>query len=442
MPKLTQQDVDRYRSIAWSTAPSNLPAATITAMADLVTFHETANRLEGQARRAGKSLDPGDLERVRKARDLAQRTHDHLCGTEPGVAAQGWHPGGQFGPDHAAGGGGYERASDSPRILTKGERVADLYPGVTADHGYAVLGALVKQGLGVSRPGETQRVLGEEFKDVTLSSGGAVVPAPVSSTVIDLLRARTVVTQLGARTVPMESATLKLPRLTGDPAAAWQAEAAAYSEDDPELDSVTLTPKRLGALVKLSDEVSEDSDPALVGDVLAQSLAASFAVELDRAALTGSGSSNEPVGVANQSSILTKTSAGDPNWALLVAGRVALLGANSDCSGFVLNPATLSTVEDTAASDGHFVAPPASLANVPRLATSAVPVDLGTGSDETEVFAGRWSDLLVGVRVGLEVRVLNELYAASGQVGVRARLRADVQVAHPKSFWLATGVST
>lgn len=66
----------------------------------------------------------------------------------------------------------------------------------------------------------------------------------------------------------------------------------------------------------------------------------------------------------------------------------------------------------------------------------------GTSSDTSEVYVGRWSDLLIGVRptIGVRVRQLNERFADNMQVGLLAWLRADVQLARPAAFSILTGV--
>jgi HK97 family phage major capsid protein len=47
-------------------------------------------------------------------------------------------------------------------------------------------------------------------------------------------------------------------------------------------------------------------------------------------------------------------------------------------------------------------------------------------SSATDVFAGDFSQVLIGQRLGLEVRTLTERYAENGQVGLLAYWRGDV----------------
>jgi len=83
---------------------------------------------------------------------------------------------------------------------------------------------------------------------------------------------------------------------------------------------------------------------------------------------------------------------------------------------------------------------PQVLANVPWLKTNTIPsFTRGTmTSKATDVFAGDFSQLLIGQRLGLSLRVLTERYAEVGNVGLMAVWRGDVAVARPKA-WPAIG---
>jgi HK97 family phage major capsid protein len=65
----------------------------------------------------------------------------------------------------------------------------------------------------------------------------------------------------------------------------------------------------------------------------------------------------------------------------------------------------------------------------------------GANSDASEIYVGRWSDLLVGIRTDLrfQVRVLNERFIDNLQYGLLCYLRADVALAHPAAFNVVTG---
>ncbi|WP_080691745.1 phage major capsid protein [Mycobacterium avium] len=99
--------------------------------------------------------------------------------------------------------------------------------------------------------------------DGTQSAGGYLVPTPLASFVIDIAGNATRVIQAGATTVPMQSQTLRVPRLINEGAPAWRNENVQITEQDLQFDSVLFTAKSLDRLVTISRELFEDSNPTL-----------------------------------------------------------------------------------------------------------------------------------------------------------------------------------
>jgi HK97 family phage major capsid protein len=85
---------------------------------------------------------------------------------------------------------------------------------------------------------------------------------------------------------------------------------------------------------------------------------------------------------------------------------------------------------------GQPLAMPAAVAEVPRYQSNTIPsYTQGTMANvATDVFAGDWSQLLIGQRLDLTLQVLTERYADEGKIGVLATWRGDVQVARPSAF--------
>ena len=142
-----------------------------------------------------------------------------------------------------------------------------------------------------------RRVLAEG----AVGTGGALVPTPIAAEIIDLLRAKAVSFQAGARTIPMDSATLKFAKLTKDPVGSWRAENAPITEDEPAFAATTLTAKTWALITRVSRELLEDAQN--LDAVLRTGFANSAALALDSAILFGTGASNQPLGVANTSGI-------------------------------------------------------------------------------------------------------------------------------------------
>jgi HK97 family phage major capsid protein len=288
---------------------------------------------------------------------------------------------------------------------------------------------------------EHERALAE----ATVGAGGALVPAPLSARVIDLMRARTVVLRAGGVTVPMTSQTLALARLTGEGTPAWKTEGANITAADLTFDRVTLTARTLVRRVDLSVELFEDADPSSE-DVIARSFAGQMAVEVDRAALLGTGTAPEPRGVLNQSGVtLTAhgaagTAISNYDWWLDAIGAVRAAGFEP--SAHIQAPrssTSLSKLKE--ATTNAYLAPPSGL--LPMYTTRSVPINItvGASTDTSYVFTADWSNLLLGIRTGFTLRFLGERFLADTlSYSFVAYLRADVQLAQPTAFVVDTGV--
>jgi HK97 family phage major capsid protein len=293
------------------------------------------------------------------------------------------------------------------------------------------------------------------MSETTATAGGHLVPSPLSARVIDLARNRMQVMRAGAVTVPMTAQTLKLARLTGEGTPGWKTENAAITATaDLAFDAVTFTARTLTRVVTLSVELFEDADPSSE-DVIANSFAAQVALELDRAALRGTGTPPEPRGVLNTSGItaLTHGAAGSTigsppsatviGWEFLVDSIGAVRNLNYEPNAQIMAPRTTQSLAKIRDTTNQYIAPPTYLDGIPRLTTKQIPINLtvGASTDCSEVYTGQWDQLMVGIRTDFQLLFLRERYIADNlQYAFLAYLRADVQVAQPTAFAVDTGV--
>jgi len=277
----------------------------------------------------------------------------------------------------------------------------------------------------------------------TDSAGGFTVPEILGSNLIDLMRANTVAMQAGAMTVPLTSDKNHIARLASDPVPAWRAENAAINESDPTFSRVTLEPKSLAVLVKVSREILEDS--LNIEQELPRIMAAAMARELDRVVFLGSGSGSEPAGLDNISGVLEHAhDAGLTGYGPMIQARRKLMGQNvQGVSAYVMHPDTESAVGEMTDGQGQPLNYPPILDRptpMSILTTTQLPVDLGTGSNETTIYAGDFSKLMIGVRSDVRIDVLKERYADNHQFGFIVHARYDVAAANPNAFCRITGI--
>ena len=198
-------------------------------------------------------------------------------------------------------------------------------------------------------------------------------------------------------------------------------------------------------VVRASRELIEYS--LNVEEALETALARSFASELDRVALVGSGSGSEPTGIRNTSGV-TEVSMGTNGAAITDYTEVLdllrdLRAANAPEPGSaILAPRTMRTIDGFADTTGQPLQRPPALASNAFRPTSQVPIDetQGTATDASTLFFGDWAQVWLGVRTSFRLEVLRERYADNLQLGFLAYVRADVALAQAAAMGRLIGI--
>lgn len=277
------------------------------------------------------------------------------------------------------------------------------------------------------------------------SAGGYSVTPFLFADVIDRLRPATVCVKAGARVVPLaDTQKSSFVKVTADPATTWRAENAAVAVADPTFGKVEFVPKTLAVIVKASRELLEDS--INVTDAIEMAFANAFAVELDRVALLGSSGAGEPVGVGNLAGITTVSmgtnGAAITGYANILDAAYNVESNNAPVTAAIANPRTMRALNGFTDTTGQPLRRPESLATVPFLSTTGLPITetQGTATNASRLFVGDFSRLWIGIRTDLRIEVLRETYAGNLQYGFLAHLRADVQASHENAFAQVKGI--
>ncbi len=296
------------------------------------------------------------------------------------------------------------------------------------------LGHIVQHLAGVPLPSDLRMAMGEGSS----GDGGYLVNPALSAEVIDLVRAKSRVFEAGARTIEMPQATLYMARLTQDCQTTWHGEGVSdLLVNGAKFDRVTFLAKTLGSVILLSKELVQDAPN--VGEVVTQSLAKAFALEVDRAALLGDGSSNSPTGLAHISGVGSTAGAALTDYSEFVASIGRMMANSTFPTAFITSPQVRIKAEGLQDTLHQPLRKPDIMTNVPILDTAKVPY---TGSPNTSsVYAGDWTQMMIGVRAQFELKTLKERFVEYGQIGLAAWFRCDVQIAHTAGFDIITGVS-
>lgn len=285
------------------------------------------------------------------------------------------------------------------------------------------------------------------------TAGGYLVPEVQATTIIDLLRAQTVVIELGAteytggRPFPY-----RIPKLTADSVATWIDENQTIPESTPTIGQVTLSPRKLASLVKLSSETVMHSTP-VADQVVTNSIAMQMALALDLAALNGTGN-GQPIGVVSLAGNSVDFSAGtDPQ---LYFGLVKMIREQSvdnaffGSVGWAAHPDVIFKVQTGAGDKGSSGSDPEvarrllteksidNLIGHPYRTTTQLTAPTGTATGS--LILGNWADLIIGRWSALAIRASDTAGGSfeADQLFIRGILHADINVQRANSFCIDT----
>lgn len=250
-----------------------------------------------------------------------------------------------------------------------------------------------------------------------------------------------IVSRLGATTLTGLTGDVVIPRETGSPNVGWVAEDQALSTGNASFDSLTLTPHHVGVITELSRQLLQQSSPQVEGLVRSM-MSRNVALEIDRAAIAGSGSGAEPLGLINDPNVPTlafDTDLFTTTAAMIAAADVANIG---DTRAFLSTNGVRALAMVERDTTGRPIPMSDTFHGEPAYFTNQAPDDLGAGTNENGLVYGDWSDLLIGIWSQLDVLVnpYAETAYSKGNVLIRAMASVDFGVRRPASFVSATGV--
>lgn len=283
----------------------------------------------------------------------------------------------------------------------------------------------------------------------TDSAGGYAVPTILMPGILQALVPASSLLTAGAHVGMLQNvqcSSFNIAAVDTIPTAAWRLEAGAVADSDPAFRSITITPRSLAFKFKVSRELLQDAPG--IESALRVAIAQAFAKELDRAGLRGSGSAPEIQGLVNMAgvnAISMGTNGGKLlNYSKFINAARAIKEANAPApNAAIMSPREDETVALFADTTGQPLRRPDALAGWQFLTSSQIPTNLtkGTATDASEVYIGDFSQFTFFMREGVSVQLLNELYAATGEVGFVCHTRVDVAAAYSKAFAVINGVS-
>jgi HK97 family phage major capsid protein len=300
-------------------------------------------------------------------------------------------------------------------------------------------------------------------RDLTVTPPSTVGPATVQTTIepslIPLLRNRTAVLQAGARYISGLVGNVSMPRQNAPATVSWNTEIAALTESDLKMDSVVLSPNRVGGWCNYSKQLLTQSSLD-IENIVRDDLVQVIQIAIDAVALNGTGT-NQPTGIFNLAANPTATppydytkaaptvgfGSGYPTWSSVVAFETNVATGNlilDDTAAYITSPAVRGAWKGYAKSDprntsiwfpSFFWEADNTVNGHKAIATNQV-----TGN---RVVFGKWNELMIGQWAGLDLVVDIYSLATQAEVRVIANMFVDVKYRYTSAFSYSTnsGVS-
>lgn len=245
---------------------------------------------------------------------------------------------------------------------------------------------------------------------------------------IELLRPRTTIMRL-ARTMGGLVGNVEIPKQTGGATAYWIGEGDDANETTPTIGQLGLSPKTVAAYTDITRRLLMQSTPDAEA-IVRGDLVAAIAQAIDYAGYYGTGTNNQPLGLANYTGINAVPFAGtNPTYAELVQMETEIAADNADVNSmaYVLNARGRGAAKTTpkfasgaSVSDAGVVWEPGNTLNGYRAEVTNQVAD-------GDVFFGNFADLVVGMWGGLDMTV--DPYSLSKSGGLRIVVFQDVDFA-------------
>lgn len=264
----------------------------------------------------------------------------------------------------------------------------------------------------------------------TDSEGGYLVPDEFERTLIQALEEQNIFRQL-ANVITTSSGDRKIPVVASHGTASWVDEEGLIPDTDDVFSQVTIGAFKLATMIKVSEELLNDSVFNLES-YIAREFGRRIGTAEEAAFFTGNGT-GKPTGIFHTSGGaqvgVTAASVSAITVDEIIDLFHSLKGPYRKNAVFVTNDTTVKAIRKLKDGSGQYLWQPSltagepdTILNRPIKTSSQVP----TIAASAKIIAfGDFSHYWIADRQGRSFQRLNELYAANGQVGFRATQRID-----------------
>lgn len=272
----------------------------------------------------------------------------------------------------------------------------------------------------------------------TDSEGGYLVPDEFEHTLIQALEEENIFRDL-ANVIQTSSGDRKIPVVATKGTASWVDEEGAIPESDDSFKQVTLSAYKLATMIKISEELLNDSAFDLESYV-AKEFGRRIGTKEEEAFFVGDGT-GKPTGILDETGggQLGKTASGTTSISFdeIMDLFYSLKSPYRKNATFLMNDSTVKAIRKLKDGNGQYIWQPSMVAGTPDtilnrpVLTSTYMPEVAAGN-KTIAF-GDFKYYWIADRQGRSFKRLNELYAVTGQVGFVATQRVDGKLILPEA---------
>jgi HK97 family phage major capsid protein len=273
----------------------------------------------------------------------------------------------------------------------------------------------------------------------TDTEGGYLVPDEFERTLVESLEDENIFRSL-ANVITTSSGDRKIPVVASKGTASWIDEEGAIPESDDGFGQVSIGAYKLGTMIKVSEELLNDSVFNLE-TYISKEFARRIGNKEEESFFTGDGT-GKPTGIlaASGGAQIGVTTAGVTAITIdeVLDLFYSLKAPYRNKAVFVMNDATVKAIRKLKDNQGQYLWQPSLQAGTPDtilnrpLYTSAYAPAIEAAAKT--ISFGDFSYYWVADRQGRVFKRLNELYAATGQVGFVATQRVDGKLILPEAI--------
>ena len=272
----------------------------------------------------------------------------------------------------------------------------------------------------------------------TDSEGGYLVPDEFEHTLIEALEEENIFRSI-ARIIQTSSGDRKIPISASKGEAAWIDEEGAYPESDDSFGQVSISAYKLGTIIKVSEELINDSVFDIEG-YIAREYARRIGAKEEAACFTGDGT-GKPLGILASSGGaqvgVTAASAAALSCDEVIDLYHALRSPYRKNAVWLTNDSTIKALRKLKDGNGQYIWQPSLTAGTfdtilsRPVKTSSYMPEIAAGA-KTLAF-GDFSYYWIADRQGRTFKRLGELFAPTGQVGFLGSQRVDGRLILPEA---------